>query len=117
MEQRRATLRRLAAVGVPHSQLVEVISRLQDDPIDEDQSVGRWALRRSFDELLSEVGCTIQLPTDGGEFRWFCLSLPKTLQLLARESQPFQNMLAHLFRSTPCSVDAPYNLALYADEV
>jgi len=116
--ERHTKLRRLAAVGVPHSQLVEIIEKLRADPIDDDDiDVNRWTFHRSFDELWVAAGLSISLPTDTGEFKWQCLSLPKTLQLMVRSSGPFKDILATLFRSNPCTIDSPYHLALYADEV
>lgn len=117
MADRPSKLRRLAAVGVPHAKLVEIIGRLREDPLDDDEHVNRWSFKRSLDEVWVRVGCTIKVPVDGGgEFEWHCVSLPKVLQLVAAESEHMRRILSELFQKTPCTHDAPYHLILYADE-
>lgn len=116
MASRPAKLRRISAVGVSHAKLVELIARIRADPLDDDEKVDRWVLRRSLDELWRDTGCTIRLPTNDGEFSWDCLSISKALHKMVSESIHFKAMLRDLFRRVPCTETSPFHLVVYADE-
>ena len=117
MEPHRAKLRRLAAVGVSQTKLLQIIDTLRDDPFDDDFAVSRYAFKGAFAQLWAEAGCIIKLPTTSGEFEWECLSLPKALCTMVKHSHAFKTVLSKLFQTTPCTADTPYNLVVYADEV
>ena len=103
MASRPAKIRRLAAIGIPHARLVEIISRIKADPIDDDDHVDRWTIKRSLDDLWNRAGCTISVPTTSGEFEWQCLSFPKVLQLAVSESDHMKGNLRDLFLRDPCT--------------
>ena len=68
MEPHRAKLRRLAAVGVSQTKLLQIVDTLRDDPVDDDFAVSRYAFKSAFAELWAEAGCIIKLPKTSGEF-------------------------------------------------
>ena len=92
MAQRRK-LARLQGLGwVTDAALAKILKRLSEEPLDEDQSVSRHAIRRDLSGFLSQpttYGPPVQsmtLPTRSGEFSWQVCNPFAMLCFLASQS-------------------------------
>lgn len=112
--QKPAKLRRLAASGVPHAKLIDVVSRIREMDI-HDLAINRQSLDRASAELYRKVEQKETLP--GIDFLFSTASFTKTLQLFVRESVAFRHVLREMWLREPCSMLAPFSLVVYADEV
>lgn len=110
MEELSRKRRRLCGMRVPHEKLLAIAEVVTG----ESSAIGsRHALRRTLDALWRDVE---QIETVG-RFKWYTTSLPKLLSKMVAVCSDFQRALRDLFLLRPCTVEEPYSLIVYADEV
>ena len=115
MASQHRKLRRLALAGISDSKLVQLLGRLREDPTVLEEQVTRQDIQRSFEDLWQDIK-QIEIIGDAA-FRWECLSFPKYLAAMVRESAAVRQLMAELWLKRPCTASEPYNLIVYADEV
>ena len=115
--ERKSKLRRLAASGVPHKKLVDIVSIIRGTDGDAEAMVSRSALRRVLDTLWNSVRSSERLVTDNGEFFWEYVSFTKLLKVLVAECPGFRGALRETFLAKPCSQSEPYHVVVYGDEI
>ena len=119
MAERHRKIRRLALPGIPDAKLVELVARMQEDDLDvEDLTISRKSIRQAFKKIWDQIRQveSIQTSRPHRPFKWECISYPRFLKLMVQESPGVRSILRQLWMKQPCTYDAPYHLAIYADE-
>lgn len=111
-KRKKITVDLLGLRGVPIETIKKLFRRSDEEPARGSEAFGDF--RTAEKSLLSDVGATVQLPTEAGEpFDWVIADPARLLKRYVQQGSSLQRALGR----TDSRLGAPLHLVIYADEV
>jgi len=119
-KQRLSKLLAICPTGVSDASLARVLASIKDDPnvLNDANTKTRAALGTMKREQLFDAAITADLNLQNGDiFHWSIVPPVVLMNMLFQRSLAFSQLYDTLLQSRPCSMDSPWRLICYHDEL